>query len=57
MPNRLDELLTRGPVVVNLGVEDFAEALRVQGVETIHIDWTPPAGGDPDLMDLLEQLL
>ncbi len=57
MPNRLDELLAQGPTVINLGVEDFAEALRTQGVEAVHVEWTPPAGGDPEFMDLLDQLL
>jgi len=55
--NRLDELLDKGPVAVNIGVEDFANSLKTQGAEVIQVDWTPPAGGDREMMELLDQLL
>lgn len=29
--------------VVNFGLESFAESLRHQGVDTLHVDWKPPA--------------
>ena len=57
MPSKLDQLLQTGPVAINIGIQDFAESLRVQVAEVVHVDWTPPAGGDPELMDLLDQLL
>lgn len=57
MSNKLEELLQQGPIAINIGVYDFAETLRIQGVQVIHVIWTPPAGGDPELMDLLDQLL
>ena len=57
MPNKLEELLHQGPTAVNIGVADFAEALQIQGVAVIHVNWSPPAGGDPELMELLDQLL
>jgi len=57
MPNRIAELLDNGPVAVNLGVLDFAESLKTQGAEVVHVDWTPPAGGDREMMELLDQLL
>lgn len=57
MADRLEELLGKGPVAVNLGVEDFANSLKTQGAEVIQVDWTPPAGGDREMMELLEQLL
>jgi hypothetical protein len=53
---RRDFLLT-GPKVVNVGVGDFAVSLRSQGVAVAQVDWRPPAGGDPEMMALLEQLL
>ena len=50
--------LLRGPVaVVNLGLEGFAEELSGQGIDAIHVDWAPPAGGDPVLGDLVSKLL
>lgn len=57
MADRLAELLDKGPVAVNLGVEDFANSLKIQGAEVIQVDWTPPAGGDREMMELLDQLL
>jgi hypothetical protein len=55
--DRFDELLDKGPLAVNIGVEDFANSLKAQGAEVIQVDWTPPAGGDREMMDLLDQLL
>ncbi len=43
-------------VVVNLGLKSFALELEQQGVDVLHVDWTPPAGGDPKLADLLSKL-
>ena len=57
MADQIRELLDHGPVVINLGVQDFAESLRAQDVEVAHVDWTPPAGGDREMIELLDQLL
>lgn len=57
MPNKLDELLQHGPMPINIGVQDFAESLQIQGVEVVQLNWTPPAGGDPEMIELLDQLL
>ena len=42
--------------VVNIGLEGFARELKLQGVEVIQVDWSPPAGGDPKLAALLSKL-
>ena len=57
MEDKLEDLLEKGPIAINVGLYDFAESLQAQGVETIHVNWAPPAGGDPELIDLLDQLL
>jgi FdrA protein len=57
MPNKLEELLEKGPIAINMGVQDFAESLQIQGAEVVHVNWVPPAGGDPELIELLDQLL
>jgi FdrA protein len=57
VPNKLDEFLQHGPIAINIGVYDFAESLQIQGVQVVHVNWSPPAGGDPELMELLDQLL
>jgi len=53
----IKNLLAQAPVAINIGLYEFAESLQDQGVETIHVNWSPPAGGDPELLDLLDQLL
>jgi FdrA protein len=57
MEDRLKELLQQGPVAINLGLKDFAVCLETQGVGVIHVNWAPPAGGDPELMAILDELL
>ncbi len=42
--------------VVNVGVSTFADDLKSQGVRVVHVDWKPPAGGDPEMLRLLEKL-
>ena len=50
------DLLTRGPVVVNIGVQLFADSLERQHVDVVHVDWTPPPALDPAIEALLEEL-
>lgn len=49
-------LLSDEVKVVNVGLEGFADELRSHGVEVVHVDWTPPAGGDPRMAALLTKL-
>ena len=42
--------------VVNIGLEGFADELEAQDIPVIHVDWAPPAGGNPALADLLSKL-
>ena len=48
--------LARPVRVVNLGLEGFHQDLLAQGVESIQVDWRPPAGGDQELISLLARL-
>jgi len=57
MADPLIDFLSQGPVAVNLGVEDFAASLKSQGAEVVQVEWAPPAGGDRELAELLDQLL
>ena len=57
MQAKIDELLKKPIVVINLGLKKFAESLEEQGVEVVQVDWIPPAGGDKEMVDLLDQLL
>ncbi len=42
--------------VINIGILGFAEDLKMQGIQVVQVDWSPPAGGDLDLLKLLEKL-
>ncbi len=42
--------------VINMGLESFANDLRDQKVETVHMNWKPPAGGNKKMMALLSKL-
>ena len=57
MPTSIDDLLHRPIIVINLGLQKFAESLAEQQVEVVQVDWVPPAGGDQEMIDLLDQLL
>ena len=50
------DLLTAGPRVVNVGLEMFAANLAARGAPVVHVEWSPPAGGDSRLAGLLDKL-
>ena len=52
-----DDLLHEPVIVINVGLKDFAENLERQEVKVVQVDWSPPAGGDQELIDLLDELL
>ena len=52
-----NNILHQPLVVINVGVKDFAENFEIQKVEVIQVDWKPPAGGDREMIDLLDELL
>jgi FdrA protein len=41
---------------VCVGVEAFHASLLAQGAQAVQVDWRPPAGGDPELMNLLRRM-
>lgn len=53
----LEGLLKTGPIVINLGLQDFAKSVQDQGGSVIHVDWTPPPAVDEDTDNILNQLL
>ncbi len=57
MIDQVDQLLNHPLVVINLGLESFAKNLEDQKVEVVRVDWRPPAGGDQEMISLLDQLL
>jgi hypothetical protein len=57
MNTGLERLLHTPLIVIAMGLRSFGESLQGQEVEVAQVDWTPPAGGDKDMADLLEKLL
>ena len=57
MEQSMSELLAGEPVFINIGVREFADSLSQAGYEVVHVDWSPPAGGDKELSALLDKLL
>jgi hypothetical protein len=57
MVNKAEELLQEKLIIINVGLRGFAESLEQQEVEVVQVDWIPPAGGDQEMIDLLERLL
>jgi FdrA protein len=41
---------------INIGLDSFTESLKAQGAQVIQVDWKPAAGGNSDLMALLEKM-
>jgi FdrA protein len=51
-----NRLLAAPPRVVNVGLELFAENLAGWGAKIVHVEWSPPAGGNARLAGLLDKL-
>jgi hypothetical protein len=54
--SKAQDLLAGGPRVVNVGLEMFAANLAARGTRVVHVEWSPPAGGDARLAGLLDKL-
>lgn len=50
-------LLSEPLVAINIGLDAFASNLEDQGADVVRVAWKPPAGGDQQMIDLLDQLL
>lgn len=53
----IDDLLLGPLVIANLGLPGFAESFEAQAADVVQVDWLPPAGGDDEMIDLLDRLL
>jgi hypothetical protein len=57
MDTGFERLLQTPLIVIAMGLRNFGESLKQQEVKVVQVDWTPPAGGDKEMADLLEKLL
>jgi len=56
MAKKINELFKKDLVVINMGLEPFAENLRKEQVRVLQMDWKPSAKGNKKLISLLSQL-
>ncbi|MCI0712769.1 MAG: DUF1116 domain-containing protein [Chloroflexi bacterium] len=42
--------------VIAVGVPQFTDALRQQSAAVVHLNWQPPADGDPELVEILKRI-
>lgn len=56
MEDRIADLFRSGLVVINVGVAIFGEVVRSQGIEVVQVNWKPPAGGDQEMINILDIL-
>ena len=49
----IGDLFGRELRVINVGLEGFAVVLESLAVPVLHVEWIPPAGGDPTQARLL----
>jgi FdrA protein len=68
--DRMEELITSGTTqkkeppdilhqeiqAINIGLENFKEALEAQAVKVIHVNWQVPAKGDMKLVNILKKM-
>lgn len=54
--NRINELFQKPLQAINLGMEGFREDLVKQDIPAVHVNWNPPAFGDPRLSEALSRL-
>ncbi len=51
-----EDALKEEPKVINVGLETFAAALASQDADVLHVEWRPPAGGDEQLIAILDAM-
>lgn len=49
-------IILGGVRVANIGVELFSDCLVSQNSPVVQVDWRPPAGGDPNMIERLDQM-
>ena len=52
----IDRLFEQNLVVINMGLEIFAENLNRENVKVLQMNWKPPAGGNEKMLALLARL-
>lgn len=54
--SKINELFTSKLHVINAGIEFFKDDIQAQNADAIHLEWKPPGGGKPELINALDRL-
>ena len=54
--SHVNELLESQVRVINVGLEGFVKDLQDCNVPVVNVEWSHPAGGDPEMATLLAKL-
>lgn len=52
----VSRMLHEKPKVINIGLKSFSEVLKEFSCQVVQYDWTPPAGGDTQMIKVLSYL-
>ncbi|MEH7074502.1 DUF1116 domain-containing protein [Neobacillus drentensis] len=54
--SKINDLFTSKLNVINVGIDLFKEDMEKQSATVTHLEWTPPGGGNPELIEALDKL-
>ncbi|WP_025641734.1 YlbE family protein [Schnuerera ultunensis] len=54
--NNINSLFSKKLKVLNLGTKNFKDDLEIQGQDVLQLDWSPAAGGDIKLLNIIDRL-
>ena len=54
--DKLLQMLAEKPRIINIGLKSFSEVAKEFGCEVVQYDWMPPAGGNVELIKILNFL-
>ena len=53
----MGKILSENLAIINMGIKYFYEALEMQKVPAVDVDWRPPVEKDKEIESLLDLLL
>lgn len=52
----INNLFSEELKILNIGTSNFKDDLELQGQKVIQLDWAPPAGGDIEILKIIDEL-
>ncbi len=54
--SKITQFFKKELVVINIGLQSFADNLEQEDTRVLQMDWRPPAGGNKRLIELLKKI-